>query len=105
MGSKLENILILGIGDVGMHLARRLVHEGASVTVIETDPKLVQEAAETMDARVLKGNSMSLSSWRAAEAESMELMIAATNDDATNMLSALIWTIWEPPKSHLGKYF
>ena len=27
-----------------MHLARRLVHEGASVTVIETDPKLVQEA-------------------------------------------------------------
>ncbi len=52
MGSKLENILILGIGDVGMHLARRLVHEGASVTVIETDPKLVQEAAETMDARV-----------------------------------------------------
>ena len=55
-----------------MHLARRLVHEGASVTVIETDPKLVQEAAETMDARVLKGNSMSLSSWRAAEAESME---------------------------------
>ena len=90
MGSKLENILILGIGGVGMHLARRLVHEGASVTVIETDPKLVQEAAETMDARVLKGNSMSLSSWRAAEAESMELMIAATNDDATNMLSALI---------------
>ena len=53
MGSKLENILILGIGGVGMHLARRLVHEGASVTVIETDPKLVQEAAETMDARVL----------------------------------------------------
>ena len=72
MGSKLENILILGIGGVGMHLARRLVHEGASVTVIETDPKLVQEAAETMDARVLKGNSMSLSSWRAAEAESIE---------------------------------
>ena len=68
-----------------MHLARRLVHEGASVTVIETDPKLVQEATETMDARVLKGNSMSLSSWRAAEAESMELMIAATNDDATSI--------------------
>ena len=90
MGSKIENILILGIGGVGRHLARRLVHEGASVTVIETDPKLVQEAAVTMDARVLKGNSMSLSSWRAAEAESMELMIAATNDDATNMLSALI---------------
>ncbi|HCP35710.1 MAG: Trk system potassium transporter TrkA [SAR324 cluster bacterium] len=90
MGSKAENILILGIGGVGMHLARRLLHEGASVTVIENDPKLVHEAAETMDARVIQGNSMRLSSWTAAEAESMELMIAATNDDATNMLSALI---------------
>ena len=76
MGSKLENILILGIGDVGMHLARRLVHEGASVTVIETDPKLVQEASETMDARVLKGNSMSLSSWRAAEAENVAARVS-----------------------------
>ena len=90
MGSKAENILILGIGGVGMHLARRLLHEGASVTVIENDPKLVHEAAETMDARVIQGNSMRLSSWTAAEAEIMELMIAATNDDATNMLSALI---------------
>ena len=65
MGSKLENILILGIGDVGMHLARRLVHEGASVTVIETDPKLVQEAAETMDARAVSYTHLTLptTSW------------------------------------------
>ena len=56
MGSKLENILILGIGGVGMHLARRMVHEGASVTVIETDPKLVQEAAEKCINEVLEAD-------------------------------------------------
>ena len=52
--------------------------------------KPVKETSETLDARIIQGNSMRLSSWNTAEAESMGLMIAATNDDATNMLSALI---------------
>ena len=73
-----------------MHLARRLVHEGASVTVIETAQEMINEASESLDARLVQGNAMQLSSWRTAEAEQMDLMIAATNDDATNMLSALI---------------
>ena len=85
-----DKTLILGIGGVGMYLARRLVHEGAKVTVIETDPKMINEAAEILDARLIQGSAMKISSWSAAEADKMDLMIAATNDDATNMLSALI---------------
>ena len=70
-----ENTLILGIGGVGMHLARRLVHEGHPVTVIEADADLLADAAETLDARLIYGNAMQLSSWREAHAENMELMI------------------------------
>jgi len=85
-----ENTLILGIGGVGMHLAQRLVHEGYPVTVIESDPDLLGKAAEELDARLICGNAMQLSSWREAHAENMELMIATTNDDSTNMLASLI---------------
>jgi trk system potassium uptake protein TrkA len=85
-----ENTLILGIGGVGMHLAQRLVHEGYPVTVIEADADLLAEAAETLDARLICGNAMQLSSWREAHAEDMELLIATTNDDSTNMLASLI---------------
>ena len=85
-----ENTLILGIGGVGMHLAQRLVHEGYPVTVIESDPELLEKAAETLDARLIYGNAMQLSSWREAHAEDIELMIATTNYDSTNMLSSLI---------------
>ena len=60
------------------------------MTVIETDPKMINEAAEILDARLIQGSAMKISSWSAAEADKMDLMIAATNDDATNMLSALI---------------
>ena len=73
-----------------MHLAQRLVHEGYPVTVIESDPDLLGKAAEELDARLICGNAMQLSSWREAHAENMELMIATTNDDSTNMLASLI---------------
>ncbi len=88
--SKDENTLILGIGGVGMHLARRLVHEGYPVTVIESDAELLANAAESLDARLICGNAMRLSSWREAHAQNMELIIATTNDDSTNIMSALI---------------
>jgi len=88
--SKDENTLILGIGGVGMHLAQRLVHEGYPVTVIESDSELLHFAAETLDARLICGDALQLSSWHEAHAQDMELLIAATHDDSTNMLSALI---------------
>ena len=73
-----------------MHLAQRLVHEGYPVTVIESDAELLGKAAESLDARLICGNAMQLSSWREAHAQDMELIIATTNEDSTNMLSALI---------------
>lgn len=85
-----ENTLILGIGGVGMHLAQRLVHEGYPITVIESDFELLEHASESLDARLICGNAMQLSSWHEANAEDMGLMIAATNNDSTNMLSSLI---------------
>ncbi len=85
-----DNTLILGIGGVGMHLAQRLVHEGHPITVIESDSELLDHASETLDARLICGNAMQLSSWHEANANEMGLMIAATNNDSTNMLSSLI---------------
>tara|TARA_Y100001970_G_C14226053_1_gene855741 strand:- start:492 stop:1880 length:1389 start_codon:yes stop_codon:yes gene_type:complete len=88
--SRDENTLILGIGGVGMHLAQRLVHEGYPVTVIESDSELLYKAKESLDAKLIFGNAMELSSWREAQADEMGLMIATTNEDSTNMMSSLI---------------
>ena len=50
----------------------------------------IEIRTESLDARFICGNAMHLSSWRDANAQGMGLMIAATNDDSTNMLSSLI---------------
>lgn len=85
-----ENILILGLGGVGYYLAKRLVHEGYGITVIESENELIRQADGDMDARIIQGNAMSIECWREADAGKMDYLIAVTNNDAVNMLASMI---------------
>jgi len=85
-----ENILILGLGGVGLYLAKRLAHEGYAVTVIEQDSKKIQHADGIIDARILKGNAMSIDCWKEANVQNMDYLIAVTDNDAVNILSSII---------------
>ena len=85
-----ENILILGLGGIGFYLAKRLLHEGYAITAIESDEKFVRYADTNIDARLIAGDSMSIDCWREAEAGKMDLLIAVTDNDAVNMMAAMI---------------
>jgi trk system potassium uptake protein TrkA len=84
------NILILGLGGVGFYLAKRLAHEGYAITAIESDNEMIRQADGILDARLIQGNAMSIQCWREADAEKMDYLIAVTNNDAVNMMAALI---------------
>lgn len=88
--NKPESILILGLGGIGLYLAKRLLHEGYSVTVIESNQELIGYADGKIDARLVVGDAMSISCWREADAANMDLLIAVTNNDAVNMMAAKI---------------
>lgn len=85
-----ENILILGLGGVGFYLAKRLVHEGYAITVIESDSSMIRYADGDVDARLIQGNAMSIECWKEVGAENMDILIAVTDNDAVNMLSSMI---------------
>ena len=84
------HILILGLGGVGFYLAKRLVHEGYAITVIESDGAMIRHADGSLDARLIQGNAMSIECLREAGARKMDYLIAVTNNDAVNMLACLI---------------
>ena len=84
------NILILGLGGVGYYLAKRLVHEGHAVTIIESDPAKIRYADGNIDARLIRGNAMGIECWQEAGASQMDFLIAVTNNDAVNMMACLI---------------
>ncbi len=85
-----ESILIIGLGGVGYYLAKRLVHEGHAVTAIESVPELIRRADGEIDARLIRGDAMSFSSWAAADAGQADYLIAVTDNDAVNIMSARI---------------
>ncbi len=85
-----ERILILGLGAIGLYLAKRLVHEGYAVTVIEPDSEIIRYADESLDARLIIGSALSIDKWLEANASQMDILIAVTNNDAVNMLAAMI---------------
>ncbi|MCG8341604.1 MAG: Trk system potassium transporter TrkA [Chlorobiales bacterium] len=85
-----KNILVIGLGGVGLHLTQRLVHDGYGVTVIESSPQLISSVNDKIDAKIIEGNAMELACWKRAKAETMDLLIAVTNEDSVNMIASII---------------
>jgi trk system potassium uptake protein TrkA len=83
-------ILVVGAGDIGFHLCRRLAFEQHDLTLIDQDAKKVQRAREQLDAIVIEGSGSSLARLRQAGVEHMHLMAALTDNDEVNLIACRI---------------
>jgi len=84
------NIIILGAGEVGFHIAMRLAAEGHDIAVVDSDKERIQRVSDTMDVRTVLGNAAHPSILESAGAENCDLLIAATASDETNMLACQV---------------
>lgn len=84
------NIVISGLGEVGMHMARKLSQESHAVSVIEIDERLLREMEEVVDAKFHLGSATSLDVLRESGAEQADLFLALTSNDPVNVLSAAL---------------
>lgn len=82
-------IVIIGAGDVGFHLARRLVYEGHAITLIEEDVDKCERARESLDVAVIQGSGTSQDVLEEAGIRSADMLIAASGVDEVNILACL----------------
>ncbi len=82
------NILIVGLGQVGSHLAKVLSADH-SVTVIDTDSHRLRRVAEALDVQSVQGDGAHPEVLDRADAASADLLLAVANDDDVNMLTCL----------------
>jgi len=82
------NIIICGAGEVGSHAAEVLTAEGSSITVIDADPGRLRDIEETMDVATLAGNCAEVNVLGDAGAGDADLVLAATDSDEVNLLTA-----------------
>lgn len=83
-------ILIVGAGDIGYNLSRRLAREKADIAIVESNPARVQRAREQMDALVVEGHGASISTLRKAGLNGTDLLAALTDNDEVNILACQI---------------
>jgi trk system potassium uptake protein TrkA len=91
-------ILILGAGDVGLHLAQQLAQENHDVVIIERDRDRVRRTEDMVDAMVIEGNGASLRALEQAGIAKTDLLLAVTSHDEINLMACLSAAQYQVPK-------
>ena len=82
-------VLIVGAGEVGFHLAKRLSEENQDVVLIESDPERADYASQQLDVMTLVGNGASLPILEEAGVKGARMLLAVTSQDEVNLISCL----------------
>ena len=81
------NILIIGAGEVGFHLTKRLAAEKHDITIIEKNPLMARRAEEQLDAAVVLGSGSSYRDLLNAKIEDTDILAAISNSDEVNLMA------------------
>ncbi|MBN2297056.1 MAG: Trk system potassium transporter TrkA [Deltaproteobacteria bacterium] len=84
------SVLIVGAGDVGFMIAKRLTEENIDVYVVEKDEAKVAKLSQMLDAQVVCGSGSSIKTLKKANIEHAEMLIAVTDSDEVNLVASFI---------------
>lgn len=84
------NIVIIGAGDIGFNLAKKLIPEKHNISIIELDHYRFKRANDNLDALVIEGSGSSLKSLSEANINEAHILVAISNSDETNLLACQI---------------
>ncbi|MBO8131790.1 MAG: Trk system potassium transporter TrkA [Candidatus Marinimicrobia bacterium] len=83
-------VILIGAGEVGYYLAKKLIQENHDLYIIDNNPDKVERVSETLDAIVIHGNGASQNVLESVGAKDADILIAASSIDEVNILSCLI---------------
>ena len=91
-------IIILGAGQVGASVANNLAREDNDITLVDADPRVLQDIQDRLDLRTVVGRASSPEVLQRAGAEDADMIIAVTNSDETNMVACQVaYTLFHTP--------
>lgn len=84
------DVVIVGAGEVGHHLADILSRESHRVSVVDSDPDKARRLSESLDVHALVGDGTRAEALNSAGATKADLFVAVTNNDQVNMLASVV---------------
>lgn len=82
-------ILIAGNGKVGSTLTKQLSAEGYDLTLIDSDPLVLQTGVERYDVMGVQGNCAAMDVLQEAGVADADVLIAVTGEDEVNLLCCM----------------
>lgn len=82
-------IIIAGNGKIGVALTRQLAAEGDDLTLIDSNPKVLELSEERYDVMAVQGNCASMDALLQAGVKEADLLIAMTGADEVNLLCCM----------------
>lgn len=83
-------IVIIGAGEVGYHIAKKLSEEKQEVVVVDKDPRKIRRIQENLDVQSFLGSGTSPKILRELGIEEADMLVAATDSDEANLISCLL---------------
>ena len=96
------NIIICGAGRVGFTIAKMLIEQNHSITMIDQSSDDIQKINETLDVKAIVGKATSPAILEKANTKEADMIIAVTRNDEINMLICQIaFSLFQVPKKLL----
>ncbi len=93
------NIIICGAGRVGFTIAKLLIEQNHSVTVIDQSSEDIQKINESLDVKAIVGKATSPIILENADSKEADMIIAVTRNDEINMMICQIaYSLFKIPK-------
>ena len=93
------NIIICGAGRVGFAIAKLLIEQNHSITIIDQSSDDIQKINESLDLKAIVGKATSPAVLEKANTSDADMIIAVTKNDEINMLICQIaYSIFKVPK-------
>lgn len=83
-------IVVIGDGKVGRTIVEHAVKENHEITVIDNNPKVIEQIVDKFDVMGICGNGANYEIQKSARVDKADLVIASTNSDEVNILSCIV---------------
>lgn len=87
------SVIIIGAGDVGFYLAKKLVLEKKDVLIIERDERKVRRVTDEINCRAICASGSDPQVLKDAGIEKAEMLVAVTNSDEVNITACLLTSL------------
>jgi len=96
-------VVIVGAGEVGFHIATRLVGENKDVVVVDTNRDAIRRVSESIDVQFVNGSGSNPAALEEAGIKDAEILLAVTNSDEINLVACLVANVISPTTKKLAR--